>query len=85
MISRGRSEAGPARARRSPWAVQGVRRVSWIVGLLTALILVACAPASGAVSESALSGPHVFGWGFAYPDGVASDGTHVWVVNAVGD
>jgi DNA-binding beta-propeller fold protein YncE len=62
-----------------------VRRVIGVVGLLTALILVACAPASGAVSETPLSGPHVFGWGFRYPEAVASDGTHVWVANSGGD
>ena len=52
---------------------------------MVALILIACAPASAAVSESPLSGPHVFGWGFAYPYAVASDGTHVWVTNGDGD
>lgn len=82
MNGRHRSRAHLARVRRSSWAVRGVRRVSGVVGLLTTLILVACAPASGAVSETPLSGPHVFGWGFRYPEAVASDGTNVWVANA---
>ena len=72
-------------ARRSPWAVQGLRRVSVIVGLVTALILVACAPAFGAVSESPLSGPRVFGAGFIPGLAVASDSAHVWVASGFGD
>src|SRR5579875_4187367 len=32
-------------------------------------------------APDALSGPHVFGWGFSQPDGISSDGTHVWVTN----
>ena len=44
---------------------------------------------SGAVAPAAaldaLSGPHVFGWGFEAPEGISSDGTHVWVANEDGD
>jgi hypothetical protein len=32
-------------------------------------------------STAALSGVHVFGWGFSFPSAIASDGTHVWVAN----
>ena len=37
--------------------------------------------ARAAVTETPLPGPHVFGWGYDAPDGVSSDGTHVWVAN----
>ena len=44
---------------------------------------------SGAIAPAAaldaLSGPHVFGWGFEAPEGISSDGTHVWVANYGGD
>jgi DNA-binding beta-propeller fold protein YncE len=35
-------------------------------------------------ASDALSGPHVFGWGFNSPISVSSDGTHVWVANSNG-
>ena len=32
-----------------------------------------------------MTGVHVLGWGFNCPDAVSSDGSHVWVANAVGN
>ena len=42
------------------------------------------APGGAVASPSALTGVHVFGWGFNSPVAIASDGTHVWVANAAG-
>ncbi|MFZ2059161.1 MAG: hypothetical protein WAV54_17310, partial [Acidimicrobiales bacterium] len=32
-----------------------------------------------------LSGVNVLGWGFDYPNAIASDGTHVWAANYLGN
>jgi hypothetical protein len=34
-------------------------------------------------SETPLSGPHVFGWGFDFPGAVSSDGTDVWIADNI--
>jgi hypothetical protein len=66
---------GQARVLR--WAARGVS----VFGLLVVSLAWISTPRVGAVAtETPLSGPQVFGWGFASPSGVASDGTHVWVI-----
>jgi DNA-binding beta-propeller fold protein YncE len=51
--------------------------------LLLASLGLAAGPAIAKSSHAAaLRGPQVFGWGFNDPAAIASDGTHVWVINA---
>jgi DNA-binding beta-propeller fold protein YncE len=67
-------------------ARDAIRAVLRGIGLGAPLIVLAIAGcASMAVKESPLNGPRVFGWGFAGPDAIASDGTHVWVANGGGN
>ena len=56
-------------------------------GTSAAKFAVTSAPAlsPGTSPAGALSGPHVFGWGFNVPGAVSSDGTHVWVASFSGD
>ena len=54
-----------------------------VIGTLLALFVVAGSTAAAAASN-ALTGPHVLGWGFSGPNGVSSDGTHVWVADGEG-
>ncbi len=57
------------------------RRAIVTGGALLAASLVAPAPDLAVASPAALSGVHVFGWGFSNPAAIASDDTHVWVAN----
>ena len=41
-------------------------------------------PGAAAARPAALTGVHVFGWGFVDPDAIASEGAHVWVANLRG-
>ena len=77
QLPQGVTGANPRRAGRARSECRVGRRVIGLGGLLLALMVVVCAPALAAVNETPLSGPHVFGWGFDAPEGVASDGTHV--------
>ena len=49
------------------------------VRFLAMSTLAACLSAFGSLAPS--SSVRVFGWGFANPEAVSSDGTHVWVAN----
>ena len=56
---------------------------------LMAAVLAPSSIASATGSVGALSAPpavhSVLGWGFDYPLGIASDGTHVWILNSGGN
>ena len=56
---------------------------------LMAAVLAPSSIASATGSVGGLSAPpavkSVLGWGFYYPLGIGSDGTHVWVVNSGGN
>jgi hypothetical protein len=53
-----------------------------IAGALFANGFLAAGPGAAAASPTALSGVHIFGWGFTRPYAVASNGADVWVLNS---
>src|SRR5215469_3966600 len=80
----------------TPAPIARARRYATVAGLAVTGVLIATMTgfgtanaATGAAAHpgakgAARHGIHVFGWGFGYPYGVASDGTHVWVTNLYG-